>query len=547
MTTRPLATVLAAALLWSASCIAHTPRRTFDPGDRSSSLPRGCSTLGVPDTTSCGVTVGDGLGICTSIDRLSEATEAALKHRRDVGCFSLEHHPHADNTPGAQGFAVHIIEFDDEGQLWNPDLVEATLRHLRYSLMTEQSVLISFVHGWKNDAGVCNNNLACFRSMLELAAKAEVVRAEAFGVSPRRVIGLYIGWRGGTITLPGVKQFTFWGRKHTAHTVGDNGGVTALIRRVRAIVDESRARHQEKKGPETTPTPTSLWIGHSFGAALLYSALATSINADAGEAMQLALRPMGGDPPNSRLCQTAPIRRRSRSPAEAASPTFVSAGLPVYLPTRGDLVMLINPAFEASRFANIDKTREVVFHPCQIPTLVTVASEGDTAVGGFFPVGQAFSTIFRAARSRPIWLSMAQGIGMYKPYHTHRLDLRSQPADGTSHPVDKDSSRTCTCPNDFRSNGDALVARLRQFYRHLAADSATLGALGGSQEYLLSHLSPVTDVDPNNPFMTIQVDRRIVRDHGDVFNSQFLSFVIEFTARIDHKRFVTREITRQDK
>src|SRR4029453_9749800 len=78
-------------------------------------------------------------------------------------------------------------------------------------------------------------------------------------------------------TVEPAKELTFWSRKHTAHVIGDNGGVTAVIERLRTIVKESRG--EGRPAPEGT---SLLMVGHSFGGALLYSAVATSLNADVG-------------------------------------------------------------------------------------------------------------------------------------------------------------------------------------------------------------------------------------------------------------------------
>ena len=56
------------------------------------------------------------------------------------------------------------------------------------------------------------------------------------------------------------------------------------------------------------------------------------------------------------------------------------------------------------------------------------------------------------------------------------------------------------------------------------------------QEFLYSRLEPVRDVDPNNPFMTVQVDEDLVRGHGDIFNGRFLDFLMEFVIKTEVKR-----------
>jgi hypothetical protein len=261
-----------------------------------------------------------------------------------------------------------------------------------------------------------------------------------------------------------------------------------------------------------------LLVGHSFGGALLYSALATSINADVGGALQDALPTESG--PGTR--ETGP-----------GQPLL--GARPVNIRTTNDLVVLVNPAMEASRFANLNAASHLRYEPNQLPIFVTLASEGDSAVKFFFPIGQSFNTLFRAARSRQTWFSMMEGFGMYKPFHTHRLVAH------TLRPplADTDVPKTpCSCPSGLSTYGDELIRRLEPFYRRISgstADNRPL-ELSAYQEFMFSRLEPVRDVDPNNPFLMVKVDPAVVREHSDIFNPVFLDFLIEFTVRTEIKR-----------
>jgi hypothetical protein len=532
---RPKIMAAFVAVVAASACISHSPRRTFDSLDPGSSLPASCTADTPQEAKACkvGTPFIDGDAVCTSIARLTEVGKAGDLHRERASCVSHERHESVDKSSKSlphAGFDLHVLEFDDEGQPWNRLQQERTFEAIRRQL-GQPTVVLGFVHGWKNDASVCNGNLSCFREVLEILAKAETAYANLFQsagnaadppVKPRRVVGIYIAWRGGTIKTRGVKQLTFWGRKHTAHTIGDNGGVTNAIQRVRSMI--ANARPTGVRTPEETVRTTSLvWVGHSFGAALLYSALATSLNAAVGEAIQGASE-----------TTRARVAIESGAPKDAPQPTPTLPErrdtVPRPVPSFGDLVVLVNPAMEASRFANLNVASRLQFPEKQLPIFVTLASEGDSAVGGFFPIGQAFATISRAARSREMWFSMVRGFGLYEPYHTHRLIMK--PASDVSMP--ERVSGECRCNSNLSKFGDALVTRLLDLYKAKANEN--VGRHAAYQEMLYSRLEPVRDVDPYVPFIMASVDPAVVADHNDIFNPRFVDFLMEFVVRNEIKR-----------
>jgi hypothetical protein len=233
--------------------------------------------------------------------------------------------------------------------------------------------------------------------------------------------------------------------------------------------------------------------------------------------VQLSLRPGGRDRPLQCAGGPAPSARDANA---------------LYVPPNGELVLLLNPAFEDSRFANINDLREQTFHPCQVPLLVTLASEADDAVGVAFPAAQ------RLARPTS---KRAEGVGMHQPFLTHRLALRDTSTGGAPILQDRNDDRGCSCPLDFRANGDALISQLLPVYEHLAALAASGAGTLSAADYLSTVLSPLEGVGANIPFMTVQVDRRIVDGHNDIFNSRFLGFVLEFVARTEVKRRSTTD------
>src|SRR5581483_11926533 len=131
-------------------------------------------------------------------------------------------------------------------------------------------------------------------------------------------------------------------------------------------------------------------IGHSFGGALVYSAMETLL------VRELHGSHIVGLPAEK---QIKPVRK----------------GV-------GDLVVLVNPAFEAERYRLFaeDMLTRGQYASDQLPVMLTVASENDRSVGILFPIGRA------------LWLSghpllwhhallQTEALGHYPSFVTHHL------------------------------------------------------------------------------------------------------------------------------
>jgi len=78
----------------------------------------------------------------------------------------------------------------------------------------ERGVLtVVFVHGWKHNASAEDENVASFRKLLPKVAKM---------TPTRRVIGVYVGWRGLSIDWGDwLTNISYWDRKATAEQAHD--------------------------------------------------------------------------------------------------------------------------------------------------------------------------------------------------------------------------------------------------------------------------------------------------------------------------------------
>ena len=173
-------------------------------------------------------------------------------HRAEVERHSVEEHP---------DFALAFLEFDDRGHLWEPTQVESAERLILEEAGGEQGpgvVVVVFAHGWKHNASICDENVVCFREVLTGLDNLERVQAAASGYEPRRVVGVYLGWRGLSVKPRLLKELTFYKRKATAHRIGE-GDVLGVFGRLEALRDRLNA---------TADRSRLIIVGHSFGGAL---------------------------------------------------------------------------------------------------------------------------------------------------------------------------------------------------------------------------------------------------------------------------------------
>jgi len=275
--------------------------------------------------------------VATSVERL-----AAPGERERVGSRSAEIHP---------GFGLTFVEFDDQGRLWGLDqlaLLDRTLAEEARRPDTEGVGIVVFVHGWYHDASVCDPFVACYRALLDRIAQENAAAARLAGTKPIRLVGVYCGWRGRSSTVPVISNLTFWGRKKTAERIG-SGELVAVFSHLDRFVARERA--------EGRVAALSI-VGHSFGGSAVFSALSNVLK--------------------TRLVEALEEKDRGRDSAP------VVRGF-------GDLVVLVNPAFEASAYAPLhDLVDEIgTFSPRQTPVLVVVSSETDFPNRVWFPLGRS--------------------------------------------------------------------------------------------------------------------------------------------------------------
>lgn len=415
-----------------------------------------------------------------------EAAGPAIQHR---------HYRYKPRTGDLRDGDYHLafVEFDDQGWFADRKQMEALfllLRDLEARPGTGGEVLlVVYAHGWKHNASACDNNVVCFSRLLERLDMSERTLQRA---GRRAVLGVYVGWRGLSLDAGPLANLTFWTRKSTAERVG-RGGVTELLTRLN---DYRGARN-----PEREPHRTQLVItGHSFGGLIVYSALAHAL-------MERAAR----------------TERPDRSgPARYAVARSV-----------GDLVVLVNPAFEGSQYEPLFHIATSRCYPeGQRPVTLIVTSEADRATGSAFPLGRRVSTLLEHARSAEQGESILKTIGHDSRYQTHSLRTRPEVR---AAPLERDRG-PCGCPYLEPTESFDFRAYLKDLLDADDQDRADpTGRLEprrvdpsyGSQVELIA--------DPkyaaNYPYLVVKTDAGVIADHNAIYNERFIEFLHRFFLR----------------
>lgn len=375
-----------------------------------------------------------------------------------------------------------FVEFDDQGQPFDGAAIEKAMGHIHSVAVTADPFVVVFVHGWKHGARDDDDNVVSLRRLLHANAHTEALRPAPD--RPRRVIGLYVGWRGLSLHwLDLLQNVTFWGRKEAALRVA-LGSVRELFARLRRF-------RQSSSTNRTVAGSRLVLVGHSFGGLVVYAAVAEY------------------------LIESVAV------PDEA---------IDLVVPF-GDLTILVNPAFEASRYhplhAILARRR---FAPHQVPVFLSITASNDWATGLVFPLGRLVS--FYTGRSRDTREHVAnyETMGHVLWMQTHDLSFEEAASPAAS------TRLTATKPLDDDERRSRLAAEDADYQAFRHGQTGTDGHLmpGWSRRYtsgaLLRQTRPEPDagepgLTPDNPFWTVRASPDIVNGHNGIFRLVFLDFL----------------------
>ena len=233
------------------------------------------------------------------------------------------------------GYDLGFIEYTERGNDFNPQETASLLKKIQAASDAGSVALVIFVHGWKHNASTEDGNVNSFKKALQRIAVSKVVGG-------KKIIGLYVGWRGMSFHGLGLENLTFWDRKSTAEEVG-RGGVTELFLKLENITAANQKNFM-------------ITIGHSFGGAITLTALHDTL-----------------------LSKMAAIERGKETKAF------------------GDGVILLNPAIEANQALLLkEHSMSIGAMAKKVPSIMyVVSSQADIPTNYLFPLGQFFGVNVR--------------------------------------------------------------------------------------------------------------------------------------------------------
>lgn len=406
-------------------------------------------------------------------------------------------------------YTLHYLEFDDQG--WEypktsyhsadkdtpPSPMDYAIKNLAKSVETRNVATFVYVHGWHHSAKECDRDVKRFKELLKEQAEFEEQKPEEG--DRREVIGFYIGWNGDSIDIPILKDATFWGRKNAAHHVSE-GSVREFFARIKALRGhwnrQGGAERVKDCGATSSETPatdcpiTTVMIGHSFGAWILYASTAPYLI--------------------ETLSETIDIPKNAQHPVSVREHGVA------------DLVILLNPAFEASRYEPLHRiARQYKRDFYSPPLLVSITSQADLATKNAFPIARFFNTIFQyPSTSDEEAVAMKRTHGHIDDYLTHDLTLDANTKSDTDLKCSKNSELVRTSE------------RLRTDFFSPKIDGSRQLTLGKGWtrkmcDGLVLKQREASDLGPYNIVWNIRTYYEIIAGHNDIVGDELKDFVKE--------------------
>lgn len=331
---------------------------------------------------------------------------------------------------------IKIIDFTDQGELadrcqWSDFLLE-------FRDTAKPVFVVIYVHGWKHDGRPKDEDLQEFTNLIDTVQKQ-------FKES-RHVVGAFFAWPGLAGLSPIGENLSFWNRKTAADRVSISGNVAKLL----AAVNSIRCQRENIRDMVVA-------IGHSFGARILFSSVSYAVLHDS----------------------------QMKHPGSRG-------GMYGRISGAADLTILVNPAFEASRYSSIDSLRRPLetFDEAQQPVLLTVSTTGDYATRFAFPAGQIIS-------------------GRW--HERERTTLGNHP-DFSTHVISRKTVET-----------DAPAGDPSWWYDKFCHRGICLERTASEKDQL----------NPGNPFIVARTDTSIIEDHSKIWTDTFVNWITAFVLRTE--------------
>lgn len=363
---------------------------------------------------------------------------------------------------------LYFVEAGDRGEATNPEQARALFRDVEAANAASGAIVSVFVHGWQHSAAAGDSYACDYAKLISAVDTMEQQAARASARPARQVIGVYVGWPGRMYPGEIANVTTFWNRLQAADRLGAEGALlrevmTGLSQRVAARTGDPRADRRN----------VFVVTGHSMGGRAVFNAVRDGLN-----------------------------------PAVAT------------VAAKPDLILLVNPAFSAELYRAIhDQERQC--HPIGVP-LLSFSSEADGVTRQVYPAGQAVTFDATAARHAP-FPEHVYTAANFGEFVTHRLRMTVL-RDKAPNPLGEQTvlrgfQRVPEGDADeLYSDDPVTVFRQPESGRPTRADAWYRMAL--------TRVGPPPDACPNGASRVVEVDARILPDHGTIFTPAFMEYVV---------------------
>jgi hypothetical protein len=397
-------------------------------------------------------------------------------------------------------YSLAFVEFKNNGEPWDKRQLDEALRAIDDAdqRSNHHALVITFLHGWKNNAAPSNNNVFDFRRQLNRIAS----NACQGDKGHCGVVGIYLAWSGDLVARDWdtLRNLTYFNRRDTAVNVAAAPLGDALF----AIMK------QVKTGPERS-TNHSVVVGHSFGGLILEYSISKRMK-ELGDELH----------------------------EELGKRTTLESYHLKTLEDFADLVVLINQAAPATNAVTLlshyreDLARVNLLRPpaksscapgessqeCKEltrPLILSVSSETDLATRGVLPVAETIAAPKNRPKTLPQDVKLPPGLDAKKVFTT-----------------------TATFTPQLRShqlikcdNGDCTPCLKEDKYYIPVSITLPAYAPGSSTnkdtpiKYCLARLRD-RNAWNHTPYWIFTIPTEIVPDHSTIFTDRFTDFLTAF-------------------
>jgi hypothetical protein len=388
-------------------------------------------------------------------------------------------------------YYLGFIEVDDFGELFSRTQLEHVvnlIQQAKKNSPSKNAIVVTFIHGWKNNASDDSGNVWGFR---------EELKDISLQYPTHSVVGIYIGWRGAVSNLPVIKEFTFYDRRNAAIRI-PGAHLTEVLE---TIMHETKsclgAEHcSEESAPGTGSL--SIIVGHSFGGMVLERSLTQSVvgnilrqEADRKEEMRKW------------------IDRKQKGLASAES---VPPGNAIRPPA--DLIAMVNeaaPATEAKQMLDLLKKHKMKLtvktsdnQEREEPLFLSITSEGDAATGLLMPLGQYPSLITKKMR---------------KYQNPDPPEIKNQ----STYYLHTSAHLPLLFSHLIGPENDKNIAKAKEL-----AQPANARCFPSEELHQRYCIVPVPDRYNDTPYWVMQMPKEFVPDHSTIFRPVFRELLAQF-------------------